>query len=121
MLREIASVVETPLIINSATQNRVFGHYARVLVDMDMSKKIFYEILVEREGFYFPIEVSHEWLPEFCYHCNNIGHNITSIHRLHPVQNIEKVVVDKGKKPEHAQKPTSIAWKAKDNPLGIRS
>jgi hypothetical protein len=32
-LREITSAIGTPLRIDSATQNRVFGHYARVLVD----------------------------------------------------------------------------------------
>jgi len=37
-LREIASAIGTPMLIDSATQNRVFGHYARVLVDMDLSK-----------------------------------------------------------------------------------
>jgi len=115
--REIASADGTPLIIDSATHN-LFGHYARVLVFVDLSKKIFNEILVKREGFSFPIEVSYEWLPEFCYHCNNIGQNITSCCRLHPFQNVEKVVVDKGKKLDTAQKPNSKAWKAKDNPLG---
>ena len=114
--REIASADGTPLIIDSATHN-LFGHYARVLVFVDLSKKIFNEILVKREGFSFPIEVSLEWLPEFCYHCNNISHNITSCRRLHPVQNVEKVVVDKGKNwnmlknqlPKHG-KPRIILW-----------
>ena len=40
-LREIARAIGTPVLIDSATQNRVFGHYARVLVDMDLSKQIF--------------------------------------------------------------------------------
>lgn len=30
----------TLLIIDASTQNRVFGHYARVFVDMDLSKCI---------------------------------------------------------------------------------
>jgi len=51
-LREISSAVRTLLIIDSATQNHVFGHYARVLVDMDLSK-IFYEILVKRREIFF--------------------------------------------------------------------
>jgi len=34
---------------------------------------------------------------------------------------VEKVVVDKGKKPENVQKPSSKAWQPKDNPLGIGS
>jgi hypothetical protein len=48
-LFDIASVVGSPLIIDVETHNRVFGHYARVLVDMDLSKSIFDEILVKRE------------------------------------------------------------------------
>lgn len=56
-LREIANVVGTPLLIDNATTNRLFGHYARILVDMDFTHKIFYQIVVEREGFAFPVEV----------------------------------------------------------------
>jgi hypothetical protein len=56
-LREIASVIGTPLLIDNATSKRLFGHYARILVDMDFTRKIFYEIVVEREGFAFPVEV----------------------------------------------------------------
>jgi len=67
-LCEIASAIGTPLIIDSATQNRVFWHYPRILVDMDPSHNYFYEIMVERDGFTFPVEVSYDWLPEFCYH-----------------------------------------------------
>ena len=40
-LREIACAIGTSLLIDSATQNRVFGRYARILVDMDLSKQIF--------------------------------------------------------------------------------
>jgi len=56
-LLEIAGAIGTPLIIDAATQKRTFGHYARVLVDIDFSHRLFYEIMVEREGFAFPIEV----------------------------------------------------------------
>lgn len=52
-LFEIAGAVGTPLLIDAATQNRTFDHYARVLVDVDLSKRIFDEVLVEREGYAF--------------------------------------------------------------------
>jgi len=48
-LWEIASALGTPLVIDNATSKRLFGHYARILVDMDFSRKIFHEIVVERE------------------------------------------------------------------------
>lgn len=59
-LCEIVSAIGIPLIIDSANQNRIFGHYARILVDMDQSHIFFYEIMVERDDFYFPVKVSYE-------------------------------------------------------------
>jgi len=37
-LFEIASGVGTPLTLDDPTQNMIFNHYARILVDMDLSK-----------------------------------------------------------------------------------
>ena len=88
-LQEIASAVGTPLVIDNSTSKRIFGHYARILVDMDFSKKLFYEILVEREGFSFPVEVVYEWIPEFCSHCQNLGHDVTSCRWLYPRKEIK--------------------------------
>jgi len=68
-LREIASVVGTPLTMDNATSKRLYGHYARILVDMDCSRKLYYEILFEQEGFSFPVEVFYEWMPDYCTHC----------------------------------------------------
>ena len=59
-LREIACAVGTPLILDNATLKRLFGHYARILVEIDFSKKIFHKILVEREGGSYPVVVVYE-------------------------------------------------------------
>jgi hypothetical protein len=83
-LREISSVVGTPLLIYNATSKRLFGHYARILVDMVFSCKLFHEIVVEREGYAFTMEVAYEWLPDFCTHCQNIGHDVTACRRFYP-------------------------------------
>ena len=64
-LREIASAVGTPLVIDNATSKRLFGHYARILVDMDFSCKIFHEIVVEREGYVGTKGVSQNHLLSF--------------------------------------------------------
>lgn len=88
-LKEIASAVGTLISIDATTRKRAFGHYARLLVDIDLSKKIFDEILVEREGFAFKIEVQYERRPFFCHHCYVIGHDVTSCRWLHPDLNKE--------------------------------
>ena len=89
----------TPLVIDNVTSKRLYDHYARILVDMDLSKKLFYEILVEREGFSFSIEVVYEWMPEFCTHCQNLGYNVTSCRWMYPRKknNEPSENVDKGK------------------------
>lgn len=61
--------------------------------------KMFYKILVEREGFSFPVEVIYEWMPEFCSHCENLGHNVSGCQWLYPRKQINEPFanVDKGK------------------------
>jgi len=119
-LREIASVVGTPLVLDNATLKRLFGHYARILVDIDFSKKIFHEIIVEREGASYPVEVIYERIPDFCSHCQTLGHDVTNCHWLYPRKEVmSKDEVAKGK----TQIPvTKTQWvPLKDNLVGIGS
>jgi len=62
--------VMKPLLIDNVMKNRLFGHYAWVLVDLDLSKDIFYEVLVEQEGFAFLVSIEYEGLPKFCTQCH---------------------------------------------------
>lgn len=96
-LKEIASAVGTPIDIDEPTRNRTFGHYARILVDIDLSKKAYDEVLVERDGFAFMVEIQYERRPLFCHHCYSIGHNITTCRWLNP--QVAKEKVDRGKQP----------------------
>jgi hypothetical protein len=66
-LMEIFGAIGTPLIIDAATKKRSFDHYARILVDVDFSRRLFYEIMVERGSFAFPVEVEYKWLPDFSH------------------------------------------------------
>lgn len=52
-LFDIASHVSTPLTLDASIKNRVFGHYACILVNMDLLKCLFYEITVEMDGYAF--------------------------------------------------------------------
>ena len=118
---EIVGAVGTPLPIDNVTRNRLHGHYAHILVDLDLLKDIFYEVLVEREGIAFSVVIEYEGLPDFCTHCKSIRHNVSSYCWLQPRRenNIEQPL-DKGKKPMHSQRPKQ-GWKPKDNPEGIGS
>jgi len=120
-LREIANVVGTPLLIDKATFRRIYGHYARILVDMDFSRKLFHEIIVERKGYAFNVEVAYEWLPEFCTHCQTIGHDVSSCRWLYPWKDniVRKEKIVQGKKPVPTTKPNWVP--IKDNTSGIGS
>lgn len=112
-LCEISSSIKTLLIIDSTTKNFVVSHYARLLVDMNLSYNIFHQIMVERGGFAFFVQVVYEWLLDFCSHCKNIGHNVSTCCWLHPQQKgkVDKERIDrgtKGKKPEKPHQQTSL-------------
>jgi len=82
-LKEVASVVGTTISFDAPARNRAFRHYAQILVDIDLSKRVYDEILVEREGFAFKVEVQYERHPFFCHHFYVIGHNVTKCKWLH--------------------------------------
>lgn len=94
ILSAIASCLGTPMRLDAATSKcpleRSFGHFARVLIDIDLSAKIRHKLWVEREGYAFLVNVEYENLPLFCSHCRNIGH-IFSTCKLVKV-NQEKVI-----------------------------
>jgi len=81
-LFEIASVIGTPNSIYRATQSRLFGHYALILLDVDLSDTLFESVIVEREGYAFPVAVEYERKPTFCSHCKMIGHSIQQCNHI---------------------------------------
>jgi hypothetical protein len=54
---------------------RSFGHYARVLVDVNLSQELRFGVLVERKDFAFFVDIEYENLPDFCSYCSSIGHH----------------------------------------------
>jgi hypothetical protein len=109
----IASSVGTPICVDAVTSKpaieRTFGHYARVLVDIDVSNDLKYEVLVERKGFAFVVEFEYENLPEFCNYCKIVGHNISvcrKANKKEEAQTGKADATDKGKEPrrKHIQK-----------------
>ncbi|AET02520.1 hypothetical protein MTR_8g041780 [Medicago truncatula] len=99
----------------------LFGHYTRILVNMDFSRKLFHEIVVEREGFDFTVEVAYEWLPDFRTHYQSIGHDVTACRRLYPRKETTttKEQIAQGKKHVPIKKANWVP--TKENPSRIGS
>ncbi|GAU48100.1 hypothetical protein TSUD_133200 [Trifolium subterraneum] len=113
----IASSIGTPLCTDSATNkdsfDRPFGHFARVLVDMEIASELRYKILVERKGFAFFVELEYEHLPDYCSFCKCIGHHIDNCKRRDSDQ------VDKDVKKKTRPEPKQAFVQVTDKNKGI--
>ncbi|KAF5179052.1 Zinc knuckle cx2cx4hx4c [Thalictrum thalictroides] len=75
-IMSIAKAVGCPIGVDKFTAERELGYYANVLIDLDLSKSLPNQILVEVEdGVEFLQEVEYPTLPKFCSHCQAIGHS----------------------------------------------
>ncbi|KAK3199355.1 hypothetical protein Dsin_022770 [Dipteronia sinensis] len=78
---DLARGIGVPLRLDKATIDGDFRHYARVLVDVDMSALLPSSVLLERDDFHSSfISVEYENLPSFCSICSSIGHLPGSYH-----------------------------------------
>jgi hypothetical protein len=109
ILFAIASGIGTPICTDAIAAkpmfDRTFGHFARVLVDMDISQAPLYQVLVERKGYAFFVDLEYENLPEFCTHCNIIGHYVEICKKLQGKVNQEEnqAKEDKARKNQKGQ------------------
>ena len=74
--------------VYESTLSRHFGLFARILVDVDLSSKLFETVMVEREGHALSINVQYEKIPPFCAQCKMMGHSI---------QICKKILIDDSK------------------------
>ena len=75
IISDLARGIGVPLRLDKATSDGDFGHYARVLVDVDVSSVLPTSVLLERDEFHSSvIAVEYENLPAFCSTCSSIGH-----------------------------------------------
>jgi len=72
----------TPLTIDESNLSRRFGLFSKMLVDVDLSSKLFETIMVEREGHALSINVQYEKLPPFCAQCKIMGHSIQTCKKI---------------------------------------
>lgn len=85
LLFEIAKGIGTSISLDDGTKNRVFGDFARILVNVDLSGRLNDEIMVERNGFAFYVGVEYEKLPYFYSHCQTIGHSLSVCKKKSPM------------------------------------
>ena len=73
----IARAIGVPLRLDQATINGDFGHYARVLVDIDLKHPLLYQLEVDSNGECGFVNVEYENISNFYTTCSSIGHPAT--------------------------------------------
>lgn len=77
MIFGIARAVGKPLKIDDRSLCGIYGHYVRVLVEVDLSMPLQDQVMVERTGHCAFVSIAYEYLPEFCSHCRVVGHSVS--------------------------------------------
>ncbi|KAK2655373.1 hypothetical protein Ddye_008425 [Dipteronia dyeriana] len=78
--QHIARGIEIPLKFDKATLKGDYGHFARMLIDVDLSKPLPDSIMIEvGDDCLFPT-LFFENVPSFCSVCCSIGHSVASCH-----------------------------------------
>lgn len=78
IIQAMASALGTVIKSDERTRTRSMCHYARVLIEVDMTKGCEDYIMFESEGQVMFASLKYEQLPPFCNHCGIVGHSLDS-------------------------------------------
>lgn len=78
IIHALASALGTVIKIDDRTTKRTMCHYARVLIEIDMTKGCEDFIMFESEDQVLFNSIKYEQLPQFYNHCGIIGHSLTN-------------------------------------------
>ncbi|XP_065875385.1 uncharacterized protein [Euphorbia lathyris] len=102
IIASIARAVGVPIRFDNNTVNGEFGHYARVLIDVELSMNIQDRLQVDTENQKHWVFLEYENLPVLCDTCSSIGHDSSVCRR-----NVPKPHPQKSSK----AKPSSSVWR----------
>lgn len=107
-LGKIGSAIGRPLFMGECTANKLGISFARILVEIDITKKQKDNIIIkDNEGNRFEQQLEFEWKPKYCDVCQKVGH-----HYEKEKCNIQKkwkpkVPVEMQKKPKEIRTPNN--------------
>ena len=75
-LSRIGSLLGVPLYADECTSKTLRVSYARILIEMDVTKTMPKEVkIADPNGNVFSQKVSYDWIPPYCKKCQSMGHN----------------------------------------------
>ncbi|XP_057803432.1 uncharacterized protein LOC131018743 [Salvia miltiorrhiza] len=103
----LARSAGTPIKIDGSTFLGAVGHYARVLIEMDVTKDIVYNLTVNRGSASFEIEFVYENIPYFCGICRKVGHSADKCRKNSEEKEVRKDEEEDGSKNRRANAPAA--------------
>lgn len=76
IIHALASALGTVIKIDDHTKHHTMCHYARVLIEIDMTKGCENFIIYENEGKVMFSSMKYEQCPPFCNNCRIVGHSL---------------------------------------------
>ncbi|KAJ4832410.1 hypothetical protein Tsubulata_031413 [Turnera subulata] len=81
ILRAVCNEIGKLIRLDHNTEEAIRGHYARVAVELDLTKPLQSQVFVD-DKWYF---ISYENIPQICFHCGIAGHLMSSCPYREPV------------------------------------
>ncbi|XP_019238403.1 PREDICTED: uncharacterized protein LOC109218493 [Nicotiana attenuata] len=79
-LSRIASILGCPIYADECTSSAARILYARVLIEMDISKELPTSVVVlDPTGKNFEQKVEYDWVPTYCQKCCMVGHDCSNM------------------------------------------
>ncbi|XP_065881792.1 uncharacterized protein [Euphorbia lathyris] len=117
IMASIARAIGVPLRFDKNTVEGEMGHYARILIDVELSKEIQYKLRVDTDTSMHWISLEYERLPDLCSICHSIGHSAgacrRNIRREEHVELKQKNGKQKMGSPEPRGRSVTRIWKQK--------
>lgn len=116
IIEAIASVIGPIVSIDERTESQTYYHHAYVLIELDLRKEKEYNSMYERSGNCSIASVGYETHPDYCTHCQIVGHSIDSCRSAHGKNPSDDK--DGNKRPRQTVLPMGVAInRLPDGPL----
>ncbi|XP_057770279.1 uncharacterized protein LOC130990091 [Salvia miltiorrhiza] len=99
ILAGIGRYIGHPIKIDGASARRDFGQFARLLIELDMSKSFPTTLLIDNDTFSFYVEFTYENLPFYCSKCKLTGHPTEKCRKISVKKVVEDDVQDRNQQP----------------------
>lgn len=86
LITGIGRAIGNPIKIDGKTASGVFGHFARILVDVDFQNPLQEFVMIDRGEKSFFVEFFYENIPTFCGACKQLGHETSKCRKVPPNQ-----------------------------------